>query len=149
MKAFEPKVVGFLCNWCSYAGADSAGARKLEVPAEFSVIRMMCSGRVEPQMVLKALSEGADAVAIFGCHFGDCHYQEGNHSAFVRYHLMRKMLGEMGIEPERLRLEWVSATEGVRFAELVREIVDVTRKLGPLKVVPGQVPGEVAAGGEA
>ena len=148
MIPFQPKVVGFLCNWCSYAGADSAGARKLEVAPEFSVIRMMCSGRVEPQMVLKAFSEGADSVAIFGCHFGDCHYQEGNHSAFIRYQLMRKMLAELGIEPERLRLEWISATEGVKFAAVVKEIVESTRQLGPLQTARVQEFSERAAGGE-
>jgi F420-non-reducing hydrogenase iron-sulfur subunit len=144
MSEYEPKVVGFLCNWCSYAGADSAGSRKLQVPPQFYSIRTMCSGRVEPQMVLKAFAEGADTVAIFGCHFGDCHYQEGNHSAFVRYQLMRKMLGEMGIEPERLRLEWVSATEGVRFAQVVASIVADARAMGPLQT---QVDMK-AAGGE-
>jgi F420-non-reducing hydrogenase iron-sulfur subunit len=131
MSEFEPNIVGFLCNWCSYAGADLAGDRKLQIPVGFRPVRVMCSGRVEPQMVLKAFAEGADGVAIFGCHFGDCHYKEGNQKAFARYHLLRPLLTAMGVEPERFRLEWVSASEGQRFADVVGELHRALETLGP------------------
>jgi len=132
MSDFEPRIVGFLCNWCSYAGADLAGDRKLSYPSGFTAVRMMCSGRVEPQMVLKAFAEGADGVAIFGCHFGDCHYKEGNHRAYARYQLLGKLLPDLGIDPSRFRLEWVSASEAVKFAGVVNEFFDQVRALGPL-----------------
>ena len=132
MSTFEPNIVGFLCNWCSYAGADAAGGRKLEVPPNFKVIRVMCSGRVEPQMVLDAFAKGADAVAIFGCHFGDCHYKEGNRRALARYNLLNQTLADLGINPKRLRLEWISASEGTKYVEVGKEVVQQTRELGPL-----------------
>lgn len=122
MSDHEPSIVGFLCNWCSYAGADSAGGRKHEYPAGFRIIRTMCSGRVDLQMVLKAFADGADGVAICGCHFGDCHYQEGNHKAARRIKLLKKMLPDLGIDPQRLRLEWISASEGDKFVAVVKEM---------------------------
>lgn len=130
--SFEPKIVGFLCNWCSYAGADLAGDQHKEVPANLRVIKVMCSGRVDPQFVLKAFKEGADGVIVLGCHPGDCHYKEGNYKTLRRVKLLEKMLGQFGIEKERFRLDWVSASEGEKFSQVVKEIVEAVRKLGPL-----------------
>jgi F420-non-reducing hydrogenase iron-sulfur subunit len=121
--AFEPRIVGFLCNWCTYTGADLAGTA-----------RVMCSGRVDPTFIVKALAEGADGVLIGGCHPGDCHYQEGNYKALRRYKLLKRLLPEYGIEPERIRLEWVSASEGERFARVVDEFTEQVRALGPLRI---------------
>lgn len=129
---FEPKIVGFLCRWCSYQGADLAGTSRIEYPPNLVPIRVMCSGRVDPAFVLRTFAKGADAVALFGCHPGDCHYQEGNYKALRRYNLIKQMLPQFGIEKERLRLEWVSAAEGERFATKVAEIVEDIRNLGPL-----------------
>jgi len=130
---FEPRIVGFLCRWCSYTGADLAGTSRIQYPANVSPIRVMCSGRVDPTFVLKALSDGADGVLIAGCHPGDCHYQEGNYKAMRRYRLLLKMLDQFGIERERVRLEWVSASEGDKFAKVVKEMTETLRTLGPLK----------------
>ena len=130
---FEPRIVGFLCRWCSYTGADLAGTSRIQYPANMSPIRVMCSGRVDPTFVLKALSDGADGVLIAGCHPGDCHYQEGNYKAMRRYRLLLKMLDQFGIERERVRLEWVSASEGDKFAKVVKEMTEALRTLGPLK----------------
>jgi F420-non-reducing hydrogenase iron-sulfur subunit len=130
---FEPRLVGFLCRWCSYQGADLAGTSRIEYPPNLTPIRVMCSGRVDPSFVLQAFANGADGVALFGCHPGDCHYKEGNYKALRRYNLLKLMLSQFGIEQERLRLEWVSAAEGERFATKVEEIVEEIRKLGPLK----------------
>jgi F420-non-reducing hydrogenase iron-sulfur subunit len=129
---FEPKIVGFLCRWCSYTGADLAGTSRIHYPANVSPIRVMCSGRVDPTFVLKALSEGADGVLIAGCHPGDCHYQEGNYKAMRRYRLLLRLLDRFAIERERVRLEWVSASEGDKFAKVVKELTETVRKLGPL-----------------
>jgi F420-non-reducing hydrogenase iron-sulfur subunit len=129
---FEPRIVGFLCRWCSYQGADLAGTSRIKYPPNVTPIRVMCSGRVDPQFVMKAFAEGADGVLICGCHPGDCHYQQGNYSAMRRYPLLTRLLGQFGIEPERIRLEWVSAAEGKRFAEVVADMTDQIRKLGPL-----------------
>ena len=129
---FEPKVVGFLCNWCSYTGADLAGTARIKYAANIRSIRVMCSGRVEPTFVIKALFEGADGVLIAGCHPGDCHYQEGNYKALRRYKLLKRILPEYGIEPERVRLEWVAASEGDRFAHVVNEFTEELKQLGPL-----------------
>jgi F420-non-reducing hydrogenase iron-sulfur subunit len=131
---FEPKVVGFLCNWCSYTGADLAGTARIKYAANIRSIRVMCSGRVEPTFVIKALFEGADGVLIAGCHPGDCHYQEGNYKALRRYKLLKRILPEYGIEPERVRLEWVAASEGDRFAHVVNEFTEQLKQLGPLKI---------------
>jgi len=129
---FEPKLVGFLCRWCSYQGADLAGTSRIVYPPNLVPIRVMCSGRVDPVFVLKAFSRGADGVIVFGCHPGDCHYQEGNYKAIRRHNMLVKLLEQLGIERQRLRLEWVSAAEGKRFAELVKEITLEIKDLGPL-----------------
>ncbi len=129
---FQPKIVAFLCTWCSYAGADLAGTSRLHYPENLIPIRVMCSGRVDPEFVIRAFKEGADAVGIFGCHPGDCHYIDGNHKTMGRIPLLKKMLAQMGIEPERLQLHWVSASEGNRYAEIVSRMTGEIRKLGPL-----------------
>jgi F420-non-reducing hydrogenase iron-sulfur subunit len=129
---FEPKIVGFLCRWCAYQGADLAGTSRLEYPPNMTPVRVMCSGRVDPSFILRAFANGADGVAVFGCHPGDCHYQEGNYKALRRVLLLKRLLPEFGIEPERLRLSWVSAAEGDRFASIMHEFVEEIRRLGPL-----------------
>jgi len=129
---FEPKIVAFLCRWCAYAGADLAGTSRLKYPPNVVPIRVPCSGRVEPSWVVDALREGADGVLIGGCHPGDCHYVSGNYKARRRVYLLKKILPELGIEPERVRLEWVSASEGKRFAEVVKDFVEELKRLGPL-----------------
>ena len=128
---FEPKVVGFLCNWCSYEGADAAGRAHMPCPSNFTPIRVMCSGRIDPQFVLDAFAEGADGVLLLGCHPGDCHYKDGNHSAMRRNVLLRMVLSQFGIEKERIRLDWVSASEGERYSRIVTEMVEAVRALGP------------------
>jgi len=133
---FEPRIVSFLCNWCAYTGADLAGTSRMKYAANVSIIRVMCSGRVDPTFVLKAFREGADGVLICGCHPGDCHYHEGNYRCLRRYHLLQKYLQQMGIEPNRLRLEWISASEGKQFAELVDEMTEQVRQLGPSRIKP-------------
>ncbi len=133
MNNFEPKIVGFLCNWCSYRGADLAGTSRLTYAPNLRVIRVMCSGRIEPLFVIKAFKEGADGVLICGCHPGDCHYSEGNYKVMRRVPPLKKMLEQFGIEPERLRVEWVSAAEGERFAEIVNDFTRKISELGPIK----------------
>jgi F420-non-reducing hydrogenase iron-sulfur subunit len=129
---FEPKIIGFLCNWCSYAGADLAGVSRIQYPPNIRIIRVMCSGRIDPTFVLEAFKDGADGVLIAGCHLpSDCHYLTGNFKALRRISLLRKVLKDFGIEPERVRLEWVSASEGDRFAAVVRDMVTEIKKLGP------------------
>jgi F420-non-reducing hydrogenase iron-sulfur subunit len=129
---FEPRIIGFLCNWCSYAGADLAGVSRIQYPPNIRIIRVMCSGRIDPVFVLEAFKDGADGVLIAGCHLpSDCHYIDGNSKALKRTAMLKKALECFGIEPERLRLEWVSASEGDRFAALVREMVEEVKKLGP------------------
>jgi F420-non-reducing hydrogenase iron-sulfur subunit len=130
---FEPKIIAFLCNWCSYAGADLAGISRIQYPPNVRVIRVMCSGRIDPTFVVKALNDGADGVLIGGCHPGDCHYLEGNYKAMRRYQLLTKLLEQFGVEKGRVRLEWISAGEGERFAQVMREITETVRKLGPFK----------------
>lgn len=129
--SFEPKIVAFLCNWCAYAGADMAGTSRLKYPANVVPIRVMCSGRVDPEFVLDAFEKGADGVFIGGCHPGDCHYVSGNYRTRKRVAMMKQLLSEMGINPARLRLEWVSATEGKKFATVIEEFVEEIKKLGP------------------
>jgi len=137
-KGFEPRIVAFLCNWCSYTGADLAGTARMKYPANVRTIRVMCSGRVDAQFVMKAFAEGADAVLISGCHTpSDCHYQEGNFKALRRYYLLKKMLPQFGIEPERLRLEWISAAEGDKFQEVCTEFTEQIKRLGPSPVKKG------------
>jgi F420-non-reducing hydrogenase iron-sulfur subunit len=131
---FEPKIVGILCNWCSYTGADLAGTSRIKYAPNVRVIRVMCSGRVDPTFVLKAFADGADGVLVAGCHPGDCHYIEGNYKTLRRMVLLKRMLADYGIEPERFRLEWVSASEGDRWAQVVNQITEDVRKLGPAKI---------------
>lgn len=130
--SFEPRILGILCNWCSYSGADGAGQARAQYPANVEVVRVMCSGRVDPTLILEAFASGMDGVLVCGCHPGDCHYLNGNCKAMGRMPLLRRMLSDLGIEQERLRLEWVSAGEGARYASLVAEMTDQIRALGPL-----------------
>ena len=128
---FTPRIVGFLCNWCSYAAADLAGATKQKVPSNLSVIKVMCSGRVEPVLITTAYLRGADGVLVAGCHPGDCHYRKGNYYARRRFALLEKTMETLGLEPERLMLAWVSASEGQRFAEVANQLTEQIRKMGP------------------
>jgi len=130
-ETFQPLIIGFCCNWCSYAGADLAGVSRIQYPPNIRIIRVMCSGMVHPNLVIDALTKGADGVLVCGCHPGDCHYQEGNLKAEARADAIRLMLQDFGMEEERFRLEWVSASEGGRFAQVVTEMVDEIRQLGP------------------
>jgi F420-non-reducing hydrogenase iron-sulfur subunit len=127
---FEPRIVGFLCNWCSYAGADLAGTSRLKVPANLRVVRLPCSGRINPLFIFKALAEGADGVMVSGCHPGDCHYISGNRYAKRKLAVLRRLLEWVGIEPERIHFTWLSASEGAKYAEEVSEFVERVRKLG-------------------
>ena len=132
---FEPTIIGFLCNWCSYAGADLAGVSRIQYPPNIRIIRVMCSGRIDPSFVLEAFKDGADGVLVAGCHLpSDCHYISGNFKALRRITLLKTTLKEFGIEPERLRLEWISASEGDKFAAVVRDMVAEIKKLGPIPV---------------
>jgi coenzyme F420-reducing hydrogenase delta subunit len=131
---FEPKIVSFLCNWCSYAGADLAGTSRIEYPQNIRIVRVPCSGRVDPLFVVKAFLEGADGVMVLGCHPGDCHYQQGNYYAQRRYAVMHKLLDFTGVEYDRLFVDWVSASEGKRFADVVTTFTQKIRTLGPLKI---------------
>jgi F420-non-reducing hydrogenase iron-sulfur subunit len=128
---YQPKVIGFLCNWCSYAGADVAGTSRMDYPPNIRIIRVPCSGRVDPLFVLKCFQAGADGVLVSGCHPGDCHYTDGNYHARRRFALLRDFLDYLGIAKERLRVEWVSASEGQRFAELVSDFTAELVRLGP------------------
>jgi len=130
-KEFEPNIIGFLCNWCSYAGADLAGTSRMKYPPNIKSIRVMCSGRVDPVFVLEALRKGADGVLVAGCHPGDCHYQSGNYKANRRMKLLKKLLEDMAIDPGRLRFEYISASEGAKFASVATEFVDELKKMGP------------------
>ena len=127
---FEPRIVGFLCNWCSYAGADLAGTSRLKVPANLRVVRVPCSGRINPLFIFKALEEGADGVMVSGCHPGDCHYISGNRYAKRKLAVLRRLLDWVGIEPERIHFTWLSASEGARYSVEVTEFVDKVRALG-------------------
>ena len=132
--SFQPTIVSFLCNWCSYTGADLAGTSRMKYASNVRIIRLMCSGRVDPTFVLKSFKEGADGVLICGCHPGDCHYHEGNYKCLRRYHLLQKYLQQMGIEEDRLRLEWISASEGKQFSELADSFTETITNLGPCKI---------------
>lgn len=132
MSDFEPKILGFLCNWCSYAGADLAGVSRIQYPPNLRVIRVMCSGRLDPVIVLEAFRQGIDGVAVLGCHFGDCHYLTGNYQAERKMKLTRKVLRRTGLIPDRLYLDWVSAAEGELFAKLVGDFTKKVKELGPL-----------------
>ncbi|MFH1938591.1 MAG: hydrogenase iron-sulfur subunit [bacterium] len=131
VKLFEPKIIGFCCNWCAYAGADLAGINRNQYPPNIRMIRVMCSGTIEPLYVVKAFKEGADGVFIGGCHPGDCHYQSGNYKTQRRIVLLKRAISEIGLDPRRIRLEWVSAAEGQRFARIITEFTEEIKKLGP------------------
>jgi F420-non-reducing hydrogenase iron-sulfur subunit len=152
--SFEPRIIGFLCNWCSYTGADLAGTARLKYPPNVLTIRVMCSGRVDPGFILDSFKNGADGVLVCGCHPGDCHYVEGNYKCLRRIPITKQILKGMGIPPERLRLEWVSASEGNRFQEVITEFTEQIRALGPMRLTewafdPETVHGHpVAAGRE-
>lgn len=128
---FEPLIIGFCCNWCSYAGADLAGTSRLQYPPNVRIIRVMCSGMVHPNIIIEALTKGADGVIMCGCHPGDCHYQEGNLIAEKRAEAIDLLLEDFGLESERYRLEWVSAAEGPKFAQTMTEFTETIRELGP------------------
>lgn len=131
----EPKIVVFCCNWCSYAGADLAGTSRLKIKPQFRIIRTMCSGRVDPTLILYAFNKGADGVMVAGCHPGDCHYNSGNYKASRRMALLKNMLPQLGIEPERLRLEWISASEAPKFQSAMNEFIGEVTELGSLHQV--------------
>lgn len=144
---FEPKIIAFCCNWCSYAGADLAGVSRLQMPTNFLVIRSMCSARVDPEFVLRAFAKGADGVLVLGCHPADCHYIGGNYRARRRIALLKMLLEQYGLDPDRLHLEWVSASEGVRFQSTIKEFTEKVREMGPnpLKEAEAEDPrGEVS-----
>jgi F420-non-reducing hydrogenase iron-sulfur subunit len=131
MNDFDPKILGFVCNWCTYAGADLAGTSRIQYPPNIRIVRLMCSGSVDPLYVLKSLLEGADGVLIGGCHPGDCHYTNGNYKARRRIAILKSILRQVGLEDERVVLRWISASEGKRFAETVTEMVGKLKELGP------------------
>ncbi len=131
MTDVKPKIVVFCCNWCSYAGADLAGISRMKIKPYFRVIRTMCSGRIEPTFIFQAFARGADGVMIAGCHPGDCHYNSGNYKAMRRVMLLRNMLPQFGVEPERLKLEWISASEASKFRSTVNGFIDEVTDLGP------------------
>jgi len=133
-EGFKPNIVAFCCNWCSYAGADYAGVSRIQYPANVKIVRVMCSGRINPVHVLEALLDGADGVLIAGCHPGDCHYIRGNLFARRRYTELKKLLEAFGIDPRRIKLEWVSASEGEKFAHTIRDFVNLLKELGPNNV---------------
>lgn len=128
---YEPTILAFCCNWCSYAGADLAGASKIQYPPNVVIVRAMCTGMIHPNVVMDALTNGADGVLVCGCHPGDCHYLEGNLIAEKRAEAIELMLEDFGLEPERFRLEWVSASEGKKFARIAKEMTNQLRELGP------------------
>jgi len=130
-KNWEPKIVGFLCKWCSYAGADLAGISRRKYPANIRIIRVPCSGRVDPLFILKALRLGFDGVLVSGCHPGDCHYQTGNYRARRRFAVTRKMLEQMGVDPRRVQASWVSASEGGKFVKVVNKLISDIKEIGP------------------
>ncbi len=134
---FEPRIVAFLCNWCTYTGADLAGTSRLQYPANVRIIRLMCSGAVDPIYVLKPLLEGADGVLIGGCHPGDCHYQSGNFKARRRFAVLQDTLDELGFDKERVWLRWISASEGAQFAETIRDMTAMLKEKGPMNLVSG------------
>lgn len=130
-ESFEPSIIGFLCNWCAYAGADLAGTSRMKYPPNIKSIRLMCSGRVDPLFVLESLKRGADGVLVAGCHPGDCHYQSGNYKTNRRIVLLKKLLEQLGIDPNRVRFEYISASEGQKFASVIAKFVDELKTIGP------------------
>ena len=133
-KEFSPKILGFLCNWCGYAGADLAGVSRFQYPPNVRIIRVMCSGRIHPALILDAFNHGSDGVLVCGCHIGDCHYISGNEMAEKRVEKTKQLLELLNIEPERLRLEWVSSAEGAKFADIVKNFTDQLISLGAFKL---------------
>lgn len=129
--SFEPKILAILCNWCSYSGADLAGTSRKKYPANVRIMRVMCSGRVDPVFIMKALESGADGVLVLGCHPGDCHYTSGNYKTIRRMGMLKKLTEQMGIEDDRIRLDWVAASEGDRFAEIIKDMTEKVKALGP------------------
>ncbi|KPJ56019.1 MAG: hypothetical protein AMJ42_05865 [Deltaproteobacteria bacterium DG_8] len=132
--SFEPKIIAFCCNWCSYAGADLAGGMRLKYSSTIRPIRVMCSGRISPHFIIKAFQEGADGVLVTGCHIGDCHYMKGNYITAKRVAILRELFNFIGISPERLRLEWVAASEGDKFARVADEFTEKIKTLGPSSI---------------
>ena len=130
---WEPKIIAFLCNWCSYAGADLAGISRIQYPPNVRIVRVPCSGRVNPLYLIKALQHGADGVLVSGCHPGDCHYTSGNYYARRRFALLKNVLESMGIQPGRVNFSWVSAAEGAKFSQVITDVVKAVRALGPAK----------------
>ena len=130
---FEPKIIAFLCTWCSYTGADLAGTSRLKSPWNLRAVRVPCSGRVSPELIMRAFDEGADGVLVLGCHIGECHYDTGNHRTAKRLPVLQSLMVFAGLEPERLHLDWVSASEGERFARIVSEFTENVRALGPCR----------------
>lgn len=128
---FEPNILAFCCNWCSYAAADLAGIGRMEQPTNVKIVRVMCSGRVRPEYVIKALSDGVDGVLILGCHIGDCHYATGNHRTLKRFKVLERLLEHIGMDPQRIRLDWASAAEAEPFSNIIREFTETIRELGP------------------
>ena len=131
---YEPKIVAFFCNWCTYTGADLAGVSRMQYASNVRIIRVMCSGRVDPELVMKAFAEGADGVLIGGCHPGDCHYQSGNHKTLRRYKFLKAILPQYGVNPERLHLEWISASEGDKVRDTINAFTEKIRGLGPCTI---------------
>ncbi|MDO8577709.1 MAG: hydrogenase iron-sulfur subunit [Dehalococcoidales bacterium] len=130
-ETWEPKIVAFLCNWCSYAGADLAGVSRLQYPPNIRIIRVPCSGRVNPLFIMRALRQGADGVLVSGCHPGDCHYLSGNYYARRKFTLLNSLLEHMGVEKGRVQFSWVSASESIKFAQLIKEVTECVKALGP------------------
>ena len=135
-ETWRPKIVGFLCNWCTYAGADLAGTSRIGYPADIRIIRLPCSGRVDPLFILRAFFEGADGVLVSGCHPGDCHYSAGNYYARRKFIILRDLMDLWGIDLNRLQFSWVSAAEGLKWSEVVKDVSDIIRKLGPAQLFP-------------
>ena len=135
-EGWEPKIVAFCCNWCSYGGADSAGMGRFQQPASARIIRVMCSGRIDPIHVFNAFLEGADAVLVTGCHIGDCHYVNGNDKTEIKYKFLEDVVRELGLEKERLYLNWISASEGEKFANFIRDVTEEVKKIGPSPLKP-------------
>ena len=131
MSDWKPNIIVFACNWCTYQGADLAGSLRYKYPSSINIVRVPCSGSIEAEYIVEALHKGADGVLVGGCHPGDCHYKEGNHKALRRFNLLHRLLEDMGVEPERVRLEWISGSEGKRFAQVMNEFDATIRKLGP------------------
>lgn len=149
MEKFEPRIIGFLCNWCAYSGADLAGVTRLKSAPNLRILRVMCSGRVETSFILHAFQLGADGVLVAGCHPGDCHYQEGNFKALRRVLLLKRVLRDFGIDERRLRLEWISASEAEKFARVSSEFTEEIRTLGPLPLTTQLAPASAEALQEA